>query len=50
MESFFGRFKDDLRFHFHYWECDNLNFVMEQAVHYFNYERPLRKFNGKLPF
>lgn len=49
MESFFGRFKDVLRFHFRYWEYDNLNFVMEQAVHYFNHERPLRKLNGKPP-
>ena len=47
MESFFGRFKDVLRFQFRYWECDNLNFVIEQAVHYFNYERPVRKLNGK---
>ena len=38
-----------LRFHFHYWECDNLNFVIEQAVHYFNYQRPVRKLNGKPP-
>lgn len=43
MESFFGLFKDVLRFHFRYWECDNLTSVIEQAVHYFNYERPVRK-------
>lgn len=49
MESFFGRFMDVLRFQFLYWECDNLNFVIEQAVHYFNYERPVRKLNGKPP-
>ena len=49
MESFWGRFKDTLRKHFRYWESDDLRAVVEQAVHYFNYERPLRKLNGKPP-
>ena len=49
MESFWGRFKDTLRKHFRYWESDDLRAVIEQAVHYFNYERPLRKLNGKPP-
>ena len=49
MESFWGRFKDTLRKHFLYWESDDLRAVVEQAVHYFNYERPVRKLNGKPP-
>ena len=49
MDSFFGRFKDVLRFQFSYWEWDDLNLVIEHAIHYFNYERPLRKLNGKPP-
>lgn len=49
MESFWGRFKDTLRKHFRYWECDDLKATIEQAIHYFNYERPLRKLNGKPP-
>ena len=47
MESFWGRFKDALRKHFHYRECDDLREVMEHAVYYFNNERPVRKLNGK---
>ena len=49
MESFWGRFKDTLRKHFRYWENDDLRSVIEQAVHYFNYERPVRKLKGKPP-
>ena len=49
MESFWGRFKDTLRKHFRYWECDDLRAVIEQAIHYFNNERPVRKLNGKPP-
>ena len=49
MESFWGRFKDALRKHFRYWECDDLRSIIEQAIHYFNYERPVRKLNGKPP-
>lgn len=49
MESFWGRFKDTLRKHFRYWESGDLHAVIEQAVHYFNYERPVRKLNGKPP-
>ena len=49
MESFWGRFKDTLRKHFRYWESDDLRSVIEQAVRYFNYERPVRKLNGKPP-
>lgn len=49
MESFWGRFKDTLRNHFRYWECDNLRAVIEEAIHYFNYERPVRKLKSKPP-
>ena len=49
MESYWGRFKDTLRKHFHYLESDDLRSVVEQAIHYFNYERPVRKLNGKPP-
>jgi transposase InsO family protein len=49
MESYWGRFKDTLRKHFRYWENDDLHSIIEQAIHYFNYERPVRKLNGKPP-
>lgn len=49
IESFFGRFKDVLRSHFHYWKCDDLNSVISQTIHYFNYIKPLRKLNKKPP-
>ena len=49
MESFWGRFKDTLRFHFRYWECDDLSSVIAEAIHYFNFVRPIRKLNGKPP-
>lgn len=49
MESFWGQFKDTLRKHFHYWESDDLYTIVEQAIHYFNYERPVRKLKGKPP-
>ena len=49
MESFWGRFKDTLRKHFRYWENDDLYSAIEQAIHYFNYERPVRKLKGKPP-
>ena len=49
MESFWGRFKDTLRKHFHYWESNDLSATIEQAVYYFNYERPVRKLKGKPP-
>ena len=49
MESFWGRFKDTLRKHFHYWESNDLSAAIEQAVYYFNYERPVRKLKGKPP-
>ena len=49
MESFWGRFKDALRKHFRYWESDDLRTTIEQAIHYFNYERPVRKLKGKPP-
>ena len=45
IESFFGRFKDVLRSDFKYWKNDNLIDVIDQAVHYFNYIKPLRKLN-----
>lgn len=49
MESFWGRFKDTLHKHFHYWESNDLRATIEQAVYYFNYERPVRKLKGKPP-
>lgn len=49
IESFWGRFKDTLRVHFHYWEYCDLLSVIEQAVLYFNFERPVRKLNGIPP-
>lgn len=49
IESFFGRFKDVLRSDFKYWRCDSLNDVIAQAIHYFNYIKPLRKLNRKTP-
>lgn len=49
MESFLGRFKDTLRFHFRYWERKDLRAVVAECVHYFNYDRPTRKCNGLPP-
>ena len=49
MESFGGRFKDTLRKHCRYRESNDLHAVIEQALHYFNYERPVRKLKGKPP-
>jgi len=49
MESFFGRFKDVLRFQFRYWEYDDLSATVSEAIHYFNNIRPCRKLNGKPP-
>jgi len=49
MESFFGRFKDVLRFQFRYWVHNDLKQVIDNAIHYFNCIRPVRKLNGKPP-
>lgn len=49
MESFWGRFKDTLRKHFRYLERDDLRSTIEQAIYYFNNERPVRKLKGKPP-
>lgn len=49
IESFFGRFKDVLRFQFQYWKFDDLQSVITHAIYYFNAIRPLRKLNGKPP-
>lgn len=49
MESFFGRFKDVLRFQYRYWERDDLTTVISDVISYFNNVRPLRKLNGKPP-
>jgi len=38
-----------LRKHFRYWECDDLRSTIEQAIYYFNNERPVRKLKGKPP-
>ncbi len=35
--------------YFQYWKCDNLQKVIDEAVHYFNYIKPLRKLNRKPP-
>lgn len=49
IESFFGRFKDVLRFQFRYWQANDLFNVINDVVHYFNVLRPVRKLNGKPP-
>lgn len=49
MESFFGRFKDVLRFQYRYWEHDNLTVVISDTITYFNSVRPVRKLKGKPP-
>lgn len=49
IESFFGRFKDVLRFQFRYWLAADLNTVIADAIHYFNCICPLRKLGGKPP-
>ncbi|MDE5600098.1 MAG: integrase core domain-containing protein [Oscillospiraceae bacterium] len=49
IESFCRRFKDALRKHFRYWENNDLRSVIQEAIHYFNYERPIRKLKGKPP-
>ncbi len=49
IESFFGRFKDVLRSHFQYWKCDDLNKVIDDAVYYFNYIKPVRKLKRNTP-
>lgn len=49
IESFFGRFKDVLRFQFRYWQEDDLQSVISDTIHYFNVIRPIRKLNGKPP-
>ena len=49
IESFFGRFKDVMSSHFQYWKCDDLQKVVEQTIHYFNYIKPIRKLNRKTP-
>ncbi len=49
IESFFGRFKDVLRSRYKYWLSDDLYATIYDAVHYFNYERPVRKLNRKPP-
>lgn len=49
IESFFGRFKDVLRFQFRYWQTDDLQHVISEAICYFNEIRPVRKLNGKPP-
>ena len=41
--------KDTLRKHFRYWECDDLRSTIEQAIYYFNNERPVRKLKDKPP-
>ena len=38
-----------LRKHFRYLECDDLRSTIEQAIYYFNNERPVRKLKGKPP-
>ena len=49
IESFFGRFKDVLRCRFQYWKQENLKMVVDDAVYYFNYIRPIRKLKRKPP-
>ncbi len=49
IESFFGRFKDVLRCHYQYWNCDDIHKVVDQAIYYFNYIKPVRSLNKKPP-
>ena len=49
MENSWGGFKDTLRKHFRCWECDDLRSMIEQVIHYFNYDRLLQKLKGKPP-
>ncbi|MBS7298483.1 MAG: integrase core domain-containing protein [Eubacteriales bacterium] len=49
IESFFGRFKDVLRSYFQYWKSDALQKVIDKAVYYFNYIKPVRKLKRKPP-
>ena len=49
IESFFGRFKDVLRCRFQYWKQADLKTVVDEAVYYFNYIRPIRKLKRKPP-
>ena len=49
IESFFGRFKDVLRCRFQYWKQDDLKKVVDDAIYYFNYIRPIRKLKRKPP-
>lgn len=49
IESFFGRFKDVLRCRFQYWKRDDLKMVVDEAIYYFNYIRPIRKLKRKPP-
>ena len=49
IESFFGRFKDVMSSHFQYWKCDDIETVVAQTIHYFNYIKPVRKLNRKTP-
>ena len=49
IESFFGRFKDVLRCRFQYWKQEDLKTVVDEAIYYFNYIRPIRKLKRKPP-
>jgi len=49
IELFFRRFKDVLCSHFHYWKCDDLQKVIDETIHYFNYIKPMRKLKRKPP-
>jgi len=49
IELFFRRFKDVLCSHFHYWKCDDLQKVIDETVHYFNYIKPMQKLKRKPP-
>ena len=48
IESFFGKFKDILKSR-KLWKADNLYSVIDQAIYYYNYIKPMRKLKGKPP-
>ena len=48
IESFFGKFKDILKSR-KFWKADNLKSVIDQAIYYYNYIKPIRKLKGKPP-
>lgn len=49
IESSFRKFKNVLHSQYHYWNWDDILKVVDQAVFYFNYIKPVRRLNKKIP-